>query len=174
MILAECNYHIYEKKLLVIIQCFKHWRLELECTELLIQIFIYYQTLKTFMKNKQLTWCQVNYLNILFKFNFQIIFQSDKMNIKVDVLIRMSLINISELTQCIKNCYQIILTFDKVNILAIKSEVDFYQWLKDVNKINELCNEYKQAISENKLKLHSTELKHCEIVNDVLFRKDLL
>ncbi len=55
MIFAECNYHIYDKKLLVIIQCFKHWRLELECIELLIQIFINYQTLKTFMKNKQLT-----------------------------------------------------------------------------------------------------------------------
>ncbi len=36
MILAEINYHIYDKKLLVIIQCFKHWRLELKCTELLI------------------------------------------------------------------------------------------------------------------------------------------
>ncbi len=40
--------------------------------------------------------------------------------------------------------------------------------------MNELCNEYKQAIRENKLKLHSTELKHCKIVDDVLFRKDLL
>ncbi len=74
MILAECNYHIYDKKLLIIIQCFKHWRLELECIQLLIQMFIDYQTLKTFMKNKQLTRCQVNYLDILFKFNFQIIF----------------------------------------------------------------------------------------------------
>ncbi len=36
MILTECNYHIYDKKLLIIIQCFKHWRLELECIELLI------------------------------------------------------------------------------------------------------------------------------------------
>ncbi len=35
-ILAECNYHIYDKKLLVIIWCFKHWRLKLEDTELLI------------------------------------------------------------------------------------------------------------------------------------------
>ncbi len=42
MILAECNYHIYDKKLLIIIWCFEHWRLELECTELLIQIFINY------------------------------------------------------------------------------------------------------------------------------------
>ncbi len=56
MIFAECNYHIYDKKLLIIIQCFEHWRLELECTKLLIQIFIDHQTLKIFMKNKQLTW----------------------------------------------------------------------------------------------------------------------
>ncbi len=126
------------------------------------------------MKNKQLTRCQVNYLDILFKFNFQIIFQSDKMNTKVNALIRMSLIDVSELTQCIEDHYQIILTLDKINILAIEFEVDLYQRVKDVNKMNELCNEYKQAISENKLKLHSIELRHCKIINDVLFRKDLL
>ncbi len=126
------------------------------------------------MKNKQLTWCQVNYLNILFKFNFQIIFWSGKMNTKVNALIRMSLIDVSESTQRTEDCYQIILTLDRVNILAIESESDFYQRVKDVNKMNELCNEYKQAIIENKLKLHSTELKHCKIVDDVLFRKDLL
>ncbi len=86
MILAEINYHIYDKKLLIIIHCFKHWWLELKCTELLIQIFINHQALKIFMKNKQLNQHQVNYLNILLKFNFQIIFKSDKMNIKIDVL----------------------------------------------------------------------------------------
>jgi len=117
---------------------------------------------------------QVNYLNILFKFNFQIIFQSDKINTKVNVLIRMFLINIFKSTQSIEDCYQIILTLNKVNILTIEFEVDLYQRVKDVNKTNELCNEYKQAISENKLKLHSIELKHCKIINDVLFRKDLL
>ena len=36
MILAEINYHIYDKKLLVIIRCFEHWRLKLKCIELLI------------------------------------------------------------------------------------------------------------------------------------------
>ncbi len=174
MILAECNYHIYDKKLLVIIQCFEHWRLELECTELFIQMFINHQTLKIFMKNKQLTWRQVNYLDILFKFNFQIIFRSDKMNTKVNALIRMSLINVSESTQRTEDRYQIILTLDRVNILAIESEVNLYQWVKDVNKTNELCNEYKQAINENKLKLHSIELKHCKIIDNVLFRKNLL
>jgi len=174
MILAECNYHIYDKKLLIIIQCFEHWKLELECTELLIQMFIDHQTLKIFIKNKQLTQRQVNYLDVLFKFNFQIIFQSGKMNIKVNALIRMFLIDVSESTQRTEDCYQIILILDRVNILAIKSEVDLYQQVKDVNKMNELCNEYKQGISKNKLKLHSIELKHCKIIDDVLFRKDLL
>ena len=105
MILAECNYHIYDKKLLIIIQCFKHWRLKLECIELLIQMFIDHQTLKTFMKNKQLTRRQVNYSDILFEFNFQIIFWSEKMNIKVDALIRMSLIDVSESTQRTEDHY---------------------------------------------------------------------
>ncbi len=40
--------------------------------------------------------------------------------------------------------------------------------------MNELCNKYKQAINENKLKLHSTKLENCEIIDDILFRKDLL
>ncbi len=137
-------------------------------------MFIDHQTLKIFMKNKQLTRCQVNYLNILFKFNFQIIFWSDKMNFKVNALTRMFLINISESTQRTENHYQIILILNRINILAIESKIDLYQWVKDVNKTNELCNEYKQAISENKLKLHSTELKHCKIIDDILFRKNLL
>ncbi len=96
------------------------------------------------------------------------------MNIKINALIRMFLIDIFESTQRTEDRYQIILTFHRINILAIESEVDLYQRVKNVNKMNELCNEYKQAISENKLKLHSTKLKHCKIIDDVLFRKDLL
>ncbi len=56
MISAECNYHIYDKKLLAIIRCFEHWWLKLKDIELSIQMFTDHQTLKIFMKNKQLTW----------------------------------------------------------------------------------------------------------------------
>ncbi len=55
----------------------------------------------------------------------------------------MFLINVFESTQRIEDHYQIILTLDKINVLAIEFEVDFYQQVKDVNKMNELCNEYK-------------------------------
>jgi len=81
---------------------------------------------------------------------------------------------VKSFTQRTEDRYQIILTLNRVNILSIKSEVDLYQRVKDVNKMNELCNQYKQAISENKQKLHSIELKHCKIIDDILFRKDLL
>ncbi len=79
------------------------------------------------MKNKQLTQCQVNYLNILFKFNFQIIFQLDKINTKVDALIRMLIANIFESAQRIKDHYQTILTFNRVDVLSIESEANLYQ-----------------------------------------------
>ncbi len=182
MILAEINYHIYEKKLLIIICCFEHWWLELKCTELFIQIFIDHQALKIFMKNKQLSRHEVNYLNILLKFDFQIIFRSGKMNTKVDVLTWMLLANVSESVKRFEDCFQTILISDRVNILSIdskssansKSEVNLYQRVQLVNQTDELCSEYRQAMNDNKLKFHITKLKNCEIIDDVLFRKDLL
>jgi len=107
------------------------------------------------------------------EFNFQIIFRSGKMNTKADALTRMLITDGSESAQRTENRYQT-LTSDRIDVLATDSEVVLYQRVKDDNKTNELCNEYRQAISENKLKLHSTELKHCEVVDGVLFRKGLL
>ncbi len=87
------------------------------------------------MKNKQLSRRQVNYLNILSEFNFQIIFRSGKMNTKVNALIRMLLANVFESAQRLEDCFQTILIFDRVDILSIdlklnansKSEVNLYQ-----------------------------------------------
>jgi len=90
-------------------------------------MFINHQTLKIFMKNKQLSQQQVNYLNILSKFNFQIIFRSGKINTKVDALIRMFLANVSELAQRLEDHFQTILTFNKVNVLSIELKANLYQ-----------------------------------------------
>ncbi len=149
MVSAECNYHIYDKKLLTIIWCFKHWWLELENTELSIQMFTDHQTLKIFMKNKQLTRWQVNYLNILSKFNFQIIFRSGKTNIKVDALTRISMIDSFESTKDIDDCFQTILILNWIDVLLIEFEIEseyetnLYQCVRLVNQKNELCNEYQ-------------------------------
>ena len=86
IISAECNYYIYYKELLAIIHYFEHWCSELKHTDLLIQVFINHQALKTFMKNKELTHQQARYLDILSEFNFHVIFQSGKTNDKADTL----------------------------------------------------------------------------------------
>ncbi len=108
------------------------------------------------------------------KFNFQIIFRSGKMNTKVDALMRMSLANISESAQRLEDHFQTILILDRVNVLSIESKANLYQWVWMINQTDEFCSEYRQAINENKLKFHITKLKNYEIIDDVLFRKDLL
>ncbi len=52
---TECNYKIYDKKLLAIICVFKHWWFELKLTELLIKIFTDHQALTSLMKDKELS-----------------------------------------------------------------------------------------------------------------------
>jgi len=137
-------------------------------------MFIDHQALKIFMENKQLSRRQVNYLDILSEFNFQIIFRSGNMNTKVDALIRMFLANVSEPAQRLEDCFQTILTFDRVDVLPIEPEANLYQRVRMINQTDELCSEYRQAMNENKLKFHTTKLENCEIIDGVLFRKGLL
>ncbi len=56
MIFTKCNYEIYDKELLIIIHCLKHWCSELKYTNILIKIFINQLNLKYFMIIKELTW----------------------------------------------------------------------------------------------------------------------
>ncbi len=53
--LAECNYEIYDKKLLAIIWVFKHWWSELKLTALLIKMFTDHQALTSLMKDKEIS-----------------------------------------------------------------------------------------------------------------------
>ncbi len=56
MFSAECNYEIYSKKLLIIIQAFKHWWLELKLINISIKMFINHQALISLIKDKKLSW----------------------------------------------------------------------------------------------------------------------
>jgi len=86
MISAECNYEIYDKKLLIIIHCLKHWCLELKCMNISIKIFIDHLNLKYFIISKELTQQQVKWAEKLSEYNFKIIYQSEKQNLKVNAL----------------------------------------------------------------------------------------
>ena len=54
ILLVECNYEIYDKKLLIIIKYLKHWRSKLQVTDLLIKIYTNHKSLKHFMTSKKL------------------------------------------------------------------------------------------------------------------------
>jgi hypothetical protein len=51
---VECNYEIYDKKLLTIIRCFEQWRAELQSVKTSINVLIDHKSLKYFMITKKL------------------------------------------------------------------------------------------------------------------------
>lgn len=54
MILAECNYEIYDKELLAIVRAFEEWRYELAGSKDSIEVVTDYQSLQHFMTTKRL------------------------------------------------------------------------------------------------------------------------
>ncbi len=85
---AECNYEIYDKKLLIIIWAFEHWWLELKLIDISIKMFIDHQALTSLMKDKKMSQRQMRWVQKLADFNFKIMYQSDKQNIKINALTR--------------------------------------------------------------------------------------
>ncbi len=71
---AECNYKIYDKELLIIIQAFKHWWFKLKLTDISIKMFIDYQALISLMKDKELSRQQMRWIQKLADFNFKIMY----------------------------------------------------------------------------------------------------
>jgi hypothetical protein len=86
---AECNYEIYDKELLAIVNALEHWRPELEGTELPIQILTDHKALEYFMTTKKLNRRQARWALDLANYNFQITYQSGKKNSKADALTRL-------------------------------------------------------------------------------------
>ena len=175
MVPAECNYHIYDKELLVIIRCLEHWRPELECTELPIQIFTDHQALKTFMENKELTRRQARYLDILSEFNFQIIFRPGKKNGKADALTRMPDSRPKDSSdERSQFQHQTILTPDRVQINTMSIEAGLFERILIANKTDEGCEQYRQAVAKGDRKLNGIKLEQCRIVDGALYKRGLL
>jgi len=123
MIFAECNYKIYDKELLIIIRCLKHWYFKLKCTDILIKIFINHLNLKYFMMIKELIRQQTKWAEKLSEYNFKIIYQSEKQNLKVNALIRMSDVKSIEANNNWKLYqHQMLLSESKFELQSIKAD----------------------------------------------------
>ena len=85
---TKCNYEIYNKELLAIIQYFEEQRPELEDTAMPVKMLIDHKSLKYFITTKKLTPRQAKWAEFLFKFNFIVSYQTGKKNNKADALTR--------------------------------------------------------------------------------------
>ncbi len=203
MISAECNYEIYDKELLTIIQCLKHWRFELNCTDISIKIFIDHLNLKYFMIIKKLIRRQTKWAEKLFEYNFKIIYQSEKQNLKADALIRMSdvksvesndnqklyqhqmLLSAStfelQLIEDDQDLTQILLIFDsdskqklKVNEDSIKEMISIQNRIIVENRTNQQCINIQTVIEQNRRTCQDMSLDNCRVLNEVLWKNDRL
>jgi len=175
--LVECNYKIYDKKLLAIICVFKHWWSELKLTELLIKIFTDHQALTSLMKDKELSRCQMRWVQKLVDFNFKIMYRSDKQNIKVDALTR----QVDSVSRSFKNewcCYQqtTILTLNQMKIADLKKNINesIYKQILKTNEIDENCTLLREAIARDETQYEDIKLKNCWTQNEILYHDSQL
>jgi hypothetical protein len=87
---AECNYEIYDKKLLTIIRCFEEWRVELQSINKLVKVLTNHKILEYFMIIKKLNKRQTRWVELLANFDFEITYQAEKIHEKANVLTRRS------------------------------------------------------------------------------------
>ncbi len=149
---AECNYKIYDKKLLIIIRAFEHWRLELKLINISIKMFIDHQALISLMKDKKLSRRQMRWVQKLADFNFKIMYRSDKQNIKIDALTRQADFVPRDLDdECVQYQRTTILTLNWMKIADLKKNNDqsIYKQVLDVNEIDENCTLLREAIARD-------------------------
>ncbi len=149
---VECNYEIYDKELLIIIWAFEHWWLVLKLIDISIKIFINHQALISLMKDKELSRCQMRWVQKFADFNFRIMYQSDKQNIKIDALTHQAdvVLRDSE-NERIHYQWIIILTLNWMKIADLKKNINesIYKQILEINEIDENCMLLREAIAKD-------------------------
>ena len=149
---AECNYKIYDKELLIIIWAFEHWRFELKLTDISIKMFIDYQALISLMKDKELSRCQMRWVQKLADFNFKIMYRSDKQNIKIDALTRQADVVLRDSEdERVRYQWITILTLNRMKIADLKKNISesIYKQVLETNKIDKNCTLLREAIARD-------------------------
>lgn len=71
---SECNYEIYNKELLAIVQAFEEWRKYLELSPYPVLVQTDHKNFEYFMTTKFLNCCQARWTQFLSGFQFEIIY----------------------------------------------------------------------------------------------------
>ncbi len=174
---AECNYEIYDKELLIIIWAFEHWWFKLKLTDISIKMFIDHQALISLMKDKELSRRQMRWVQKLAEFNFKIMYQSDKQNIKIDALIRWADFMSRDFDDE-RVWYQriTILTLNQMKIADLEKNNDqsIYKQILETNEIDENCTLLREAIARDETQYEDIKLKNCWTQNEILYHDSQL
>ncbi len=152
MFSAACNYEIYDKELLIIIQAFEHWRSELKLINISIKMFIDHQALTSLMKDKELSRQQMRWVQKLVDFNFKIMYWSDKQNIKIDALTHQADVVLRDSEdERVRYQWITILTSNRMKIADLKKNISesIYKQILETNEIDENCTLLREAIAED-------------------------
>ncbi len=174
---AECNYEIYDKKLLIIIWAFEHWWLELKLIDISIKMFIDHQALISLMKDKKLSQWQMRWVQKLADFNFKIMYWFDKQNIKINALTRQADFVPRDLDdERVQYQRTTILTLNWMKIADLKKNNDqsIYKQVLDANEIDENCTLLREAIARDEAQYEDIKLKNCWTQNEILFHDSQL
>ena len=87
---VECNYEIYDKKLMIIVYAFEKWWSELEDFIYSVKMITNHKNLEYFMSIKQLSHHQARWSKFLSRFNYCIAYHFNKIIDKLNVLTRRS------------------------------------------------------------------------------------
>jgi len=87
---TECNYEIYDKELLAIVHAFEEWRPHLVGSSHPVQVLSDHKNLEYFMSTKLLNRRQARWSELLFCFDFRIVYRPGKAGGKPDALTRRS------------------------------------------------------------------------------------
>ncbi len=174
---AECNYEIYNKKLLIIIRAFEHWWFKLKLINISIKMFIDHQALISLMKDKELSRCQMHWIQKLADFNFKIMYWSDKQNIKIDALTCQADFMLSNFDdERVRYQWITILTSNRMKITDLKKNISesIYKQVLDANEIDENCTLLREAKIRDEAQCEDIKLKNCRVQNEILYKDSQL
>ncbi len=177
MFSAECNYKIYDKELLIIIWAFEHWQLELKLTDISIKMFIDYQAFILLMKDKELSRCQMHWVQKLADFNFKIMYWSDKQNIKIDTLTHQADVVLRDSEdEHVRYQWITILTSNRMKIADSEKNISesIYKQILEINEIDENCTLFRKAIARDETQYEDIKLKNCWVQNEILYKDSQL
>ncbi|KAI0995935.1 hypothetical protein K3495_g12247 [Podosphaera aphanis] len=90
MLPAECNYEIFDKELLALVNAFQTWTTELGPVEASTLVLTDHKSLEYFTTTKKLNRRQVRWNQLLADFDFKILFRPGKLRGKPDALTRIN------------------------------------------------------------------------------------